>query len=209
MRKKFLFASAAVLLCFCHLTTAFADEITLNINGSPLTTDVSARIIDGRVMVPVRAIFEAVGAEVQWDPDMKDITGTKGERTVIMRVDSIIERINGVEYEMDVMPVISGGRTLAPARYVAEAFGYSVYWDAETETVDIVGGETASESEDSVNSMGIDNELFNNVKDVFEGYIEKISDCTTDDATQAVIDEFYDENSFFGLADYSDYYYNT
>lgn len=89
-------------------------------------------------MVPVRAIFEGVGAEVKWNGEKKTITGEKNDITVVMTVDSNIASVNGLNITMDCGPVIIDGRTLAPARYVAESFGCKVDWDNESRTVNII-----------------------------------------------------------------------
>ncbi len=77
-------------------------------------------------MVPIRAIFEAMGATVDWDDATQTAICTKDSTVVKMTLNSTTEYINDVPVTMDVTPVIISGRTLAPARYVAEAFGYNV-----------------------------------------------------------------------------------
>lgn len=77
-------------------------------------------------MVPIRAIFEAMGATVDWDDATQTAICTKDSTVVKMTLNSTTEYINDVPVTMDVTPVIIFGRTLAPARYVAEAFGYNV-----------------------------------------------------------------------------------
>ena len=86
-------------------------------------------------MVPIRAIFEAMGANVDWDDITQTAISTKDSTTVKMTLNSTTEYINDTAYTMDVTPVIINGRTLAPARYVAEAFGYYVNWDEMTQSV--------------------------------------------------------------------------
>lgn len=81
--KKFLTALCVGLMLLCSSVYA-AEEISLEINGEAVETEVPPQIIDGRTMVPVRAIFELVGAEVSWDGDTKTVTGTKDGTTVIM-----------------------------------------------------------------------------------------------------------------------------
>ena len=134
--KRFI-GTAAVLAALMVSNVMAGESISLKINGTELECEVPPQIIDGRTMVPVRAIFEAVGAEVNWDSDTKTVTGIKGDTTVEMTVDSRTEFINGEAVEMDAAPVVTEGRTLAPARYVAEAFGCSVEWDAENKAVNI------------------------------------------------------------------------
>lgn len=117
---------------------AYADEgIKLNIDNIPVETDVSPQIIDGRTMVPVRAIFEGVGAQVNWEESTKRVTGNMAGIEVVMSIDSDVAVVNGNNVQMDCSPLIIDGRTFAPARYVAEAFGCSVEWDSENKTVNI------------------------------------------------------------------------
>lgn len=119
------------MLCVC----AANEEIKVYLEGSKISFDVQPQIINGRTMVPIRAIFETMGATVTWDDATKTAISTKDGTTVKMTLNSTTEYINDVAYEMDVTPVIIDGRTLAPARYVAEAFGYYVNWDAPTKSV--------------------------------------------------------------------------
>lgn len=179
MKKKLLLTSATILLCISQAVTTLASSISLDINGEPISTDVSPQIIDGRTMVPVRSIFEAVGATVVWDAETKTIVGTKGNTTVIMTINSTTETINGEEYGMDTSPLIVDGRTLAPAKYVAEAFGYTVNWDADTKTVSIIGSDSNTEIEYLENNFDIDPYTFADIKVVFENYANRLLQCET------------------------------
>lgn len=82
-------------------------------------------------MVPVRVIFEGIGASVEWEENTKTITGKLNNDTVVMQINSKTVSINSNDSDMDASPLIINGRTYAPARYVAESFGYSVGWDSE------------------------------------------------------------------------------
>lgn len=137
MKKIIVFLTLLLSMVFVSSVLA-GDEIGLNIDDKTIKGDVAPQIIDGRTMVPVRTIFEGVGAEVSWDGDTKKITGMKNDITIIMTVDSNIVSVNGINITMDCVPVIIDGRTLAPARYVAESFGCSVSWDNASRTVSII-----------------------------------------------------------------------
>lgn len=136
MKIKILVLVFAVCLVLSVLTYG-AEDINITINGKNLESDTSAQVVDGRTMVPVRAIFEGVGAAVEWDSETKTVTGKMAENIVIMQIDSRIVSINGNNSEMDTSPLIIDGRTFAPARYVAESFGYDVEWDSAKKTVKI------------------------------------------------------------------------
>ena len=126
---------AVSLLAFPVVQVSADENISLTVNGKSVETQVPPTIIDGRTMVPVRDIFEACGAKVNWDANTKTITGEKGNTTVVMQIDSNMLFINEKVTEMDATPVIIDGRTLAPARYVAESFGGIVDWNAEDKVV--------------------------------------------------------------------------
>ena len=86
-------------------------------------------------MVPLRAIFEALGADVDWDDATKTITAVKGETTIKMQIGNDKMTRNGTESTLDSAPVIIDSRTLVPVRAIAESFGSDVSWDGETKTV--------------------------------------------------------------------------
>lgn len=135
---KKLLIGLTMIFSMAFTASVFADEsISLTIDNKTIESDVAPQIIDGRTMVPVRAIFEGVGAEVDWNSDTKTITGSKNGINVVMTLDSNKATVNGNEITMDCAPLIIEGRTLAPARYVAEAFGCKVNWDSENKTVSI------------------------------------------------------------------------
>lgn len=113
------------------------DSIKLKVNGIDITAVAEPLIIEGRTMVPVRAIFESLGSEVSWDSETKTITGKNTKAEVIMQIGSRNFFVNGIEKKMDSAPVIIDGRTLAPARYVAESLGFEVDWDSSSRTVNI------------------------------------------------------------------------
>ncbi len=135
--KKFISLVLAVSLAISSMIyVSAADEgIRVYLEGSKIDFDVPPQTINDRTMVPIRAIFEAMGANVDWDDITQTAISTKDSTTVKMTLNSTTEYINDTAYTMDVTPVIINGRTLAPARYVAEAFGYYVNWDGMTQSV--------------------------------------------------------------------------
>jgi hypothetical protein len=113
------------------------DNATMNVGGTDNVIDVPPMIINDRTMVPLRAIFEALGADVQWDGDTRTITGTKGDTTITMQIDSLTMTKNGAESALDTPPQIVSDRTLVPVRAIAESFDCQVDWDGDTRTVTI------------------------------------------------------------------------
>jgi len=127
---------ATSFVMFALPLSAQASEISVIIDGAPLHFDVSPQIIDGRTMVPMRAIFEALGASVEWDSQAQMVTATTsgGDRVVLVIGSRTISVGNAVD-AMDSVPMIIDGRTMVPARFVAQAMGMYVDWDADTSSL--------------------------------------------------------------------------
>ena len=123
-----------VLSCICVSTMA-AEDISVVINGKEQNYDVMPVIVDGRTLVPMRAIFESLGAKVGWIEHSKTVTGTRNGKTVKLRIGDNLAYISGDETILDVPATIIGGRTMVPVRFVSEMLGESVGWDTETKTV--------------------------------------------------------------------------
>ena len=102
-----------------------------------VTLDVPAQIIGDRTMVPLRAIFEALGADVLWNAENRSITSTLGDVTIVITIDRKVMYKNGAEVLLDVPAQIVSDRTLVPVRAISESFGYKVDWDAKTHGVTI------------------------------------------------------------------------
>lgn len=88
-------------------------------------------IREGRTLVPMRAIFEALDATVDWDGEAQTITAAHGDTSVVMQIGSNTMTKNGETVTLDVPPELVNGTTLIPVRAVSEAFGLPVEWDAE------------------------------------------------------------------------------
>jgi len=113
-----------------------ARRVHVTINGAPVIFDVQPTLINARTMVPIRAVVEALGAEVGWDHETQTVTVTTAAGDVIScTIGSYILYINDEPVEMDIAPVVIGGRTLLPIRFVVEAMGATVEWDGGTRTV--------------------------------------------------------------------------
>ncbi len=105
------------------------------VGGVAKVMDVAPYIKNGRTYVPMRYLGEALGAEVVWDDAARTVTLTKGDTTVVFTIGSTSYTVNGEAKTADVAPEITNDRTMLPARFVAEAFGAEVGWDAGTQTV--------------------------------------------------------------------------
>ena len=119
------------------LAVSDASEIKVVLNGETLSFDIPPQIINGRIVVPLRAIFEAMGASVEWNADTQTVTAIKGATVVALKIGDCFPTINDIIVEIDQPGIVERGRTLAPLRFVSEAFGGSVKWGSEDNIVTI------------------------------------------------------------------------
>ena len=117
------------------------DDVTVTINGYTVVFDVPPQIINGRTMVPMRRIFESLGANVNWVEEKSLVVATYKTSIITMPIGENSFSVTDVltnetrMVELDVAPMITEGRTLVPARAVSEAIGKTVTWDGDTRTV--------------------------------------------------------------------------
>ena len=127
-----------MLLPFATALPVFAqDKISVMLNGNALTFDVEPIILNGRTMVPMRAIFEALGASVYWNGESDTAMGVKNNKRVTVSIDDVNATVDGKLSVLDQAATLVDGRTLVPLRFVSEAFGCEVNWDGNTRTVTI------------------------------------------------------------------------
>ena len=110
--------------------------ITILVNGKEVKTDSPAFIKDGRTMVPVRFISEALGLKVDWDQATRTVTVDEGAKAMKLTIGSKkIVRADGKETAIDVPAMIKGGRTMVPIRAIGELSGAKVGWNAANREV--------------------------------------------------------------------------
>lgn len=160
MKKLLCMILAAVMILSSVSAVVFADdEIKVLVDGNQLEFDVAPVIEDGRTLVPMRAIFEALGADVDWNESSKTITAKTDSKTLMITIGEnrlgVIEKV-AVSQEtkvdedntgytealirsipLDVPAKIVDGRTLVPIRAVSEGLDADVAWNAEEKIVSI------------------------------------------------------------------------
>lgn len=138
--------SAISLLVFSMITVSANEGITVNLDGEVLNFDVPPITQNGRTLVPMRTIFEKLGATVEWDNTTQTATATRDYLTVSITIGSTNMTCtygygDGTETEsfvLDVPAAILNGRTLIPLRAVSEAFWCTVGWDGNDKTISII-----------------------------------------------------------------------
>lgn len=114
-----------------------SNDIKVLLDGKELVFDVPPQIIEGRTLLPLRAIFEALGLEVGWDNETRTITGISEGKEIILKLDSKEAKVNGINKTLDVPAKAINGRTLVPVRFIAESLEMNVVWNQESKTVKI------------------------------------------------------------------------
>jgi len=136
-RKTFKTAGlAALALAGTGLHNA-AAATSVQLNGQPLATSVAPIQRNNRTLVPMRDIFEALGAQVRWDNLTRGITAQRGATTVGMQIGNRFATINGRRAVLEQAPILYRGSTLVPLRFVSEAMGAQVGWNNSLQLVSI------------------------------------------------------------------------
>ncbi len=135
-----LLAAFLIIPMFQQTTAQAATPISIYIDGSRLTTDQAPVVISGRVMLPLRAIFEALDATVNYNQTLQTVTAQKDGTTIVLKLKSRSATINNEAVLLDVPAQSIKGRTMVPVRFVSEALGQQVGWNNSTKIVTINSG---------------------------------------------------------------------
>ncbi|CAM3765160.1 copper amine oxidase N-terminal domain-containing protein [Cohnella lubricantis] len=140
--KKAIPAIMLALSLAVSSAPAYAADNQIKIDGVSVASDVKPEVRDNRTMVPLRVISEILGAKVHWSKP--EVTVTKGDMTVILKLSSAAAEKNGEIVQLDVKPYLKHNRVIVPLRFVAEAFGCKVNYSDSTVTVNtpplVIGG---------------------------------------------------------------------
>lgn len=156
--KRLLISVIAILLSLCLATPVLAINVT--IDGNKLNFDVPPTNVNGRILVPLRTIFEALGASVNWSGEKHEISATRDNTSIILYMDKTTAWINNQPITLDVPPKNINGRTMVPTRFIAESLGAAVEWDNSTSTVQII---TSSQADTSIINQLHKYQIANNV----------------------------------------------
>lgn len=105
-----------------------SSSIRVFIDGKQTIFDVDPQIVDGRTLVPFRAIFEMLGLAVNWDSASQTAKGTSAENAISFVIGSNRAIVNNQEKSLDTPASVINGRTMIPLRFLSESLGYNVVW---------------------------------------------------------------------------------
>ncbi len=166
MKKLSVILFAAALCVLISISAFAATEVSVVIDGTKLDFPLQKPVItpEGSTIVPLRAIFEALDASVDWDGDTKSVTSTKGDVTVKLAIGSKRLYKNGEVTELNSPAQLIKGTdengnvtsyTMVPVRAISEAFGCKVDWDGKTKTVIITTGNVVVQAKPYTDLKGI------------------------------------------------------
>lgn len=112
-------------------TKVYVDDVEVEFDQEPV-------VIANRTVVPLRAIFEALGAEITWDNKTQTVTATKDGVTITLKIGEKSATKNGETVELDQEAIALNGRTMVPVRFIGESFDTEVVWDQETGGIYVV-----------------------------------------------------------------------
>ncbi|HEV2438827.1 MAG TPA: copper amine oxidase N-terminal domain-containing protein [bacterium] len=139
-RKRVLLS--AFLAVAAGLTSVAAAQtpapyVKIVVDGNPIYLDAPPVIVNGRVLVPLRGVFERLGATVLWDAASQTVRAQRGPIGVALTIGASQAVVNGQPQSLDSPALLVGGRTMVPLRFISQALGAAVGWDAGSYTVQI------------------------------------------------------------------------
>lgn len=166
---------ALIIISVISLSTEAraASDVSVNLDGKKINFDQPPVIVDGRTLVPIRAIFEAMDMGVEWNGKTQVITAKKGNVKIILQVKNPKASIGNdelgyIETYLDVPPQIINARTMVPVRFIAEASGATVGWNQGLRTVII----TSNPNRKFIKSQGTEMFEGRDINSVYLGYVE-------------------------------------
>ena len=133
MKKELLAAWLALWMLACN-----AWAVDLYVDGSALQTDAPPTLVSGRTLVPLRAIFEALDADVAWNDATQTAAAQKDSTQIQVTINQTTAYVNGQPQALDVPAQLINGRTMVPARFVSESLDARVLWDANAQSVYVI-----------------------------------------------------------------------
>ena len=130
----------AIIIILNITSPALAQRVvTLKVNGEITKTDVAPVIEEGRTLIPARAVFEELGAKIEWEPYTKCATIKYSDKVIMLFADKSLAVVNTDIKELDVPAKIIDGRTMIPVRFVGTELGMKGGGNDSTSTVSVDG----------------------------------------------------------------------
>jgi hypothetical protein len=154
LKKKVIYVISLMVVLslivspLANTVSAQTNPITVILDGKKINFDVKPVLKNNRVMVPYRALLEAMGAKVYWNKESGTIRSTREDESVQFTLYSKVAYVNGKKVNLDTAPTIEKGRALVPLRFISENFNGKVTWSNSQQKVTIdMDGQVANEED--------------------------------------------------------------
>ncbi|MDO4301862.1 MAG: flavodoxin [Clostridia bacterium] len=169
MKRILALAFIAVIFTACSLKGFASDnsenikiELSINsdimyVNGNEMPIDDTGTqpvIIEGRTLIHVRAVIEAMGGNADWDGGSNKVLLRLNDNEIELTINSKTARLNNDKKILDVSPVIINGRTMLPIRFIAESFGFDVDWNSDENKITISNGSADNNTQSNLKGEG-------------------------------------------------------
>jgi hypothetical protein len=145
--NKLILKGTVLAACLTTVSLAGAQDIRVTVNGDPVNfRGADPMSMNGRVYVPLRGVFEQMGAMVDWDPASRTVTAHRDRSDVQLRIGDRDATVDGKIIMMDAPAQIMHGRTMVPLRFLSESLGANVEWVSNIRTVRIDTGSVITSS---------------------------------------------------------------
>ena len=133
----------SILMLSTIVCPVYADDsISIYLDNEEIQFRLEPQIINGRTLVPMRAVFEKLGATVKWIKETQTVISTKEDTKIALTINSDTMYVNDIPKTLDSPAILMNGNTFVPIRAISEAFGYTVTWNDVERSVFISTAET-------------------------------------------------------------------
>jgi hypothetical protein len=129
--------AGALLASVAVPSFAQTQPLSVQLNGQPLALSAAPLQLNGRTLLPLRDVFESLGAQVNWNPVSQSIAAQSGTTQIQLGINNPVAFVNGRNVSLDQPAILVGGRAFVPLRFVAEATGAQVDYSSQLQLVSI------------------------------------------------------------------------
>lgn len=123
------------------------DNPVMRVNGVEKDIDpgrgTTPAIVNGRTLVPIRAIVEEMGGTVRWEEENQTTVLTYADKEIKLTTNETTAYVNDTAFTLDTAPAVLNARTMLPIRFIAEQFQFTVSWQQSEQTITIAKGPEA------------------------------------------------------------------
>lgn len=157
LKRTFIFAFLLIIILSSVPDFSFANNngISVYLDSKKIEFNVDPILKDGRVLVPMRKIFEELGSKVTWDSKTKSVSTIKNNKKMKLTIDNNTINVNGKDIIIDTAPILYKSHTLVPLRIISETYGLQVNWLENTKEVRIISNPIFVKNNDIILELGM------------------------------------------------------